>query len=61
MPTQIELDISIWGDRSDKAYYLRRLAVNENYHSKQIGKKILVWIRDNIEILRLDCVAGNPK
>ncbi|SDR04978.1 GNAT family N-acetyltransferase [Virgibacillus salinus] len=64
-PNQIELDISIWDERSDKAYYLHRLAVNENYHSRQIGKKILAWIMDNIDqhqgILRLDCVAENPK
>lgn len=64
-PKQIELDISIWGERSEQAYYLHRLAVDDNYHNKQIGKKILAWIKDNIDqyngIFRLDCVANNPK
>ncbi len=64
-PNQIELDISIWGERGEQAYYLHRLAVKENYYGRQIGKKILAWITDNIDqrhgILRLDCVANNPK
>ncbi|TRM11328.1 GNAT family N-acetyltransferase [Lentibacillus cibarius] len=61
---QSELDISVWGNRNDRALYLHRLAVDKNYRHKRIGKGLLEWICVNSllddGVIRLDCVADNP-
>ncbi|WP_249871370.1 GNAT family N-acetyltransferase [Oceanobacillus saliphilus] len=60
---QNEWDMEMWGKRNDHAYYIHRLAVAENARNKQVGKKILAWLDNNILLkdgyIRLDCVANN--
>lgn len=60
---QNEWDIAMWGKRKDNAYYIHRLAVHKDHHSKRIGRKILQWIDENILVnngfVRLDCIADN--
>lgn len=62
---QSEWDIHIWGeDSTSNSLYLHRLAINPSYMNRGLGRRILAWIEDNatdIEYLRLDCVAENPK
>ncbi|PAV30735.1 GNAT family N-acetyltransferase [Virgibacillus profundi] len=56
-------DVAMWGKRDDNAYYIHRLAVHKAHHNKQIGRKVLVWMDENIQLkegfLRLDCIANN--
>ena len=60
---QNEWDIEMWGKRNDHAFYIHRLAVNQNNHNQQIGKRLLAWIDENHTIehgfIRLDCVGNN--
>lgn len=60
---QNEWDLEMWGKRDDHAFYIHRLAVSQDYHHKQIGKKLLSWIDENIILdegyIRLDCVGNN--
>lgn len=61
---QNEWDIAMWGKRVDHAFYIHRLAVHKDHHNKQIGRKTLEWIDENIQLnhgfVRLDCIADNP-
>jgi GNAT superfamily N-acetyltransferase len=60
---QNEWDVDMWGQRNDNAFYIHRLAVNQQHHNKQIGKRLLAWIDENHMIkdgfIRLDCVGNN--
>ncbi|WP_026908621.1 GNAT family N-acetyltransferase [Paucisalibacillus globulus] len=60
---QNEWDIEMWGKRNDHAFYIHRLAVSQNHHNQQIGKRLLIWIDENHTIengfIRLDCVGNN--
>lgn len=62
---QNEWDMEMWGKRDDQAFYIHRLAVSQKHHNKQIGKKLLEWIDENIKMdnghIRLDCVGNNAK
>ncbi|MGV3464374.1 MAG: GNAT family N-acetyltransferase [Heyndrickxia sp.] len=65
-PTQSEWDIHIFGEeRVPDSLYLHRLAVAPEYMGKGIGKNIMQWILENVQIdkayLKLDCVANNMK
>ncbi|WP_010098183.1 GNAT family N-acetyltransferase [Ornithinibacillus scapharcae] len=60
---QNEWDIEMWGKREDRAFYIHRLAVSQVHHHKQVGKRLLKWIDENIVLdegyIRLDCVGNN--
>lgn len=58
---QNDWDIDMWGKRTDKAHYLHRLAVSENYRHQKIGSRLLRWMDEQSDgLIRLDCVANNP-
>lgn len=63
-PVQNNWDVEMWGERQDQAYYVHRLAVARDWHHRQIGRKLLQWLDENLEgkthRIRLDCVADNP-
>jgi GNAT superfamily N-acetyltransferase len=58
-----EWDRHLWGDDlPTKTAYLHRLAITPNYMKQGIGKSIIDWIESlDLERIRLDCVADNPK
>lgn len=63
---QSEWDAYVWGERSDDAVYLHRLAVVRDGRGRGIGRKLISWIEDecrsrDTDFLRLDCVAGNER
>ena len=61
---QSEWDKHIWGSDTSKSLYLHRLAIIPAYMGKNIGKRILAWIDNNVrdkEYLKLDCISDNLK
>ncbi|WP_284140856.1 GNAT family N-acetyltransferase [Virgibacillus sp. LDC-1] len=56
-------DLEMWGEKHDHAYYLHRLVVHPEYRHRQLGKKLLAWIDQNLggnnSCIRLDCVGRN--
>lgn len=58
---QNDWDLVLWGGSNEQAVYLHRLVVARNDHNKQIGKKLLTWMIENMTdgMLRLDCVGHN--
>jgi GNAT superfamily N-acetyltransferase len=56
----------IWGNNQTKALYIHKLAICRKYSGSGLGQKILNRIKfkaiqQNINYLRLDCVAHNNK
>ncbi|WP_163272900.1 GNAT family N-acetyltransferase [Chelativorans alearense] len=63
---QSEWDAYIWGERSDDAVYLHRLAVVRDGRGQGIGGKLISWVQDECRnrgnaFLRLDCIARNER
>lgn len=60
---QNEWDIELWDERKDHSFYIHRLAVAQTYRKQQVGRKLLDWVDQNIQLengrIRLDCVADN--
>jgi ribosomal protein S18 acetylase RimI-like enzyme len=59
-------DRTVWGDDSSSALYIHRLAINPVYSGNRLGEQILDWVvskarGENMEFVRLDCVAHNKK
>lgn len=60
-------DAVSWGEKGKdgKAGYLHGMAVLRKYAGKEIGKNLLNWamgaIRAKGKIIRLDCMAENPR
>jgi ribosomal protein S18 acetylase RimI-like enzyme len=56
-----------WGEKGKdgKAGYMHGLAILPKYHHKGVGKEILEWAMDYIrskgKLIRLDCMAENPR
>lgn len=61
-----EKDDGKWGQGSNNALYLQKLAVSTGYHGKGIGKLIIDWVvstarTEGLQYVRLDCDAKNEK
>ncbi|WP_042220446.1 GNAT family N-acetyltransferase [Oceanobacillus manasiensis] len=60
---QNDWDVQLWGQRKDQAYYIHRLAVDNHYTGRDIGRDLLFWLEESIvgaeATLRLDCIANN--
>ncbi|MCU9613361.1 GNAT family N-acetyltransferase [Caldibacillus lycopersici] len=64
--TQNEWDQYVWGNHSNDAVYLHRLAVTRSLIGTNLGKDILHWVIQYLAdkgklYLRLDCVENNEK
>ena len=58
-----EWDRHLWGeDLPINTAYLHRLAITPAYMNQGIGNRIIDWVQTlDLDWLRLDCVADNPK
>ncbi|ASN07162.1 GNAT family N-acetyltransferase [Virgibacillus necropolis] len=60
---QNDWDFELWGNNDDQSAYLHRVVVARDQHNKQLGKDLVAWMIDNINLtngsIRLDCVGHN--
>lgn len=57
-------DDRVWGQQSQDAGYMHRLAVKHGYHGQNLGEQIINWVASKVaeqgkELLRLDCPEDN--
>ncbi len=63
---QNDWDVNLWGNKTDRAYYLHRVAIKPAYMKAGIGEHILSYVEqtatsENIPAVRLDCVQSSQK
>ncbi|MHA6252829.1 GNAT family N-acetyltransferase [Oceanobacillus sp. CAU 1775] len=64
LKSQSTWDIWLWGENSDEAVYLHKLAIHPTKIGGGFGSEVLKWIEDHLykhgsKKLRLDCIANN--
>lgn len=64
IPEQSDWDIWLWGEKTDAAVYLHKLAVHPQMIGNGFGNEILSWIEQDLlkngkNLLRLDCISTN--
>jgi ribosomal protein S18 acetylase RimI-like enzyme len=57
-------DKMFWGNASDDAGYIHRLAIRRDYAGMELGRHLLRWVEGKVasagrDYLRLDCMAEN--
>lgn len=63
--TQSDWDQGLWGELHDRSLYIHRLAVRLDHKGSGLGAEALKWLEanfaDQVDYLKLDCVAHNQK